>query len=551
MERVLPDDFLPMWARLGELRQKKEERSASRAAREEKQQAQKARQKKMEMKHLQNKNIVSISSDRIEELYRIVCSDRMSAIQQDAAACVPLDPRTVKQMKEIGCTDDHVHTAMLGLQLGGDLQDALDWLCMHVRDDELPLALRHKHGGSSVRVRLARGQPTTAGSAGLTSGPGALCLASMGYSIEDADAALRKCAGSTDALAGAWKTLFQLVAGCDLGDRAPRDADVLHWFGASAGHTPEEAVTEPQWLEPDDAGNPQAKAWWDEQFVVISVYPDQTVRASQWCVTVQLPLPPAMVVAYSSVSKAPASKQQFVELAMVVWQGCGYPHSLPLICVRCPVLPPGVLLHLTASVAAHLQQSCSGMEMLHEAYTHLEGLLQAEAPSAIVASLRWSSILPANDVEERSSSDAQAIAPEPKPLQKHGVARHRRPAAPPPGHHDRESKRLEQLMLDNQTTASGKKMLVTRQKLPAHRKRQDVLAAVAEHRVTVISGATGCGKSTQVGPIRPTFNAASMLISGHGALSFGSQHVARCKSPTCKHPPSLMACPFVPRFQDA
>jgi HrpA-like RNA helicase len=39
----------------------------------------------------------------------------------------------------------------------------------------------------------------------------------------------------------------------------------------------------------------------------------------------------------------------------------------------------------------------------------------------------------------------------------------------------------------------------TRARLPAHGCRQQVLDAVAGNDVVVISGATGCGKSTQVG----------------------------------------------------
>ena len=37
-----------------------------------------------------------------------------------------------------------------------------------------------------------------------------------------------------------------------------------------------------------------------------------------------------------------------------------------------------------------------------------------------------------------------------------------------------------------------------RAKLPAAQLRDDILAAVDRHRVLVVSGATGCGKSTQV-----------------------------------------------------
>ncbi len=41
-------------------------------------------------------------------------------------------------------------------------------------------------------------------------------------------------------------------------------------------------------------------------------------------------------------------------------------------------------------------------------------------------------------------------------------------------------------------------MRSVREKLPAHSKRQQVLDSLQLHRVVIISGATGCGKSTQL-----------------------------------------------------
>jgi HrpA-like RNA helicase len=35
--------------------------------------------------------------------------------------------------------------------------------------------------------------------------------------------------------------------------------------------------------------------------------------------------------------------------------------------------------------------------------------------------------------------------------------------------------------------------------LPVHKFRQKILSTIASHQVTLISGGTGCGKTTQVG----------------------------------------------------
>ncbi len=41
-------------------------------------------------------------------------------------------------------------------------------------------------------------------------------------------------------------------------------------------------------------------------------------------------------------------------------------------------------------------------------------------------------------------------------------------------------------------------MRAAREKLPAHTKRAQLLEALRQKRVVVVSGATGCGKSTQL-----------------------------------------------------
>eukprot|EP00750_Incisomonas_marina_P032578 INCI9223.2.p1 GENE.INCI9223.2~~INCI9223.2.p1 ORF type:complete len:1234 (-),score=254.77 INCI9223.2:661-4362(-) len=48
------------------------------------------------------------------------------------------------------------------------------------------------------------------------------------------------------------------------------------------------------------------------------------------------------------------------------------------------------------------------------------------------------------------------------------------------------------------SNAAFRKMLRARAMLPAHEKRDMILAAVAEHQVVVVSGDTGCGKTTQI-----------------------------------------------------
>ena len=55
-------------------------------------------------------------------------------------------------------------------------------------------------------------------------------------------------------------------------------------------------------------------------------------------------------------------------------------------------------------------------------------------------------------------------------------------------------------------------MLGVRRGLPSFKMMQQILAAIDTHQVVVISGATGCGKTTQI----PQFILDSMVLQGNG-----------------------------------
>ena len=76
----------------------------------------------------------------------------------------------------------------------------------------------------------------------------------------------------------------------------------------------------------------------------------------------------------------------------------------------------------------------------------------------------------------------------------------RRPVRPPPSaaEQEAESQRLCQLLASLAVAPRHAGMRAARAALPAAAMRPQVLEAVANNDVLVISGATGCGKSTQV-----------------------------------------------------
>lgn len=66
------------------------------------------------------------------------------------------------------------------------------------------------------------------------------------------------------------------------------------------------------------------------------------------------------------------------------------------------------------------------------------------------------------------------------------------------------NKSLKEEHIQKQNLAQYKNMLEFRKNLPAYKKREEILRAVKENQVTVISGETGCGKTTQVSFLKLT-----------------------------------------------
>ncbi|GJN23317.1 hypothetical protein PR202_gb10954 [Eleusine coracana subsp. coracana] len=78
----------------------------------------------------------------------------------------------------------------------------------------------------------------------------------------------------------------------------------------------------------------------------------------------------------------------------------------------------------------------------------------------------------------------------------------------------RKSIRMHNFQRSWQESPEGVKMLEFRKSLPAYKEKERLLAAIARNQVIVISGETGCGKTTQL----PQFVLESEIESGRGAF---------------------------------
>ena len=86
-------------------------------------------------------------------------------------------------------------------------------------------------------------------------------------------------------------------------------------------------------------------------------------------------------------------------------------------------------------------------------------------------------------------------------------------SAPHDGKRRRVSQRLQDDMSRKRTTEKYQAMLETRSKLPAFQLREHIVETIANNQVVIISGATGCGKTTQV----PQLVLDQMIDDGNGA----------------------------------
>lgn len=194
-----------------------------------------------------------------------------------------------------------------------------------------------------------------------------------------------------------------------------------------------------------------------------------------------------------------------------------YPARPPVVGVRCEGAPPAALLTLTRQLA-EVAAGLAGHPMLYElasaATERLEGCLQAPLP--------LSQLLP-RAAPSRGGSAADLAAAAEQQLRLEDIAntvfpsadrrRPRQQGGAPRIDVAAESRRLAQWQRELETGAAHAAMRGTRSRLPAAAKRAELLELCRSHRVVVVSGATGCGKSTQA----PQFLLEEAVAAGAGA----------------------------------
>ena len=243
----------------------------------------------------------------------------------------------------------------------------------------------------------------------------------------------------------------------------------------------------------------QSEPWQEEQTVLAAIYDDALACLSPSCCTITLQPDTAEDVSPS---------RRFVAAAPVVSLSCtqGYPSQPLLVAVAWQGAPAGLLRALTAraaAVAASMAGEVQGYAVVEAVAEHVSQIRMAAAssgqlPELVLEDPYASTHVPVEAVVEPSSP--QVAQPRP------------RTGPRPPSVVAEDSQRLAADAQRFASSAEGQRWARARLALPAGRMRKDVLAMVQSRRVTVVCGATGCGKSTQV----PQFLLEQAVENGQG-----------------------------------
>ncbi|KAJ3022122.1 hypothetical protein HKX48_006951 [Thoreauomyces humboldtii] len=341
----------------------------------------------------------------------------------------------VAPLTKLGFREAHVKEA---LTFTSDHASALDWLCIHVPEDDLPPKYlpdvtpeintqRFNSGGLAFEYAVKR-------------------LHSTGYSRKLCEAELSVSKGN------------EMIALVRLTRKLARGDDAAHVSKEATESSAEDLQEETEALE--------------------SIFADQ-FRMEKTDVGVIL-----------SISFTLRAVDGENKLEIYIPASSRYPFETPGIVVRNPNLPAYILLSIQRGLA---KEACNqlGSPMVYALHAWLEDnmerLVDAPPPLASIA------------VGTSAGEEDQEL-PQIKSDTKNGLGRKQvnphskilRPDA-------NLSRQLKDSYVKKCKEAAYQKMLASRSKLPSFQSRDAIIAALAKHQVLIVSGGTGTGKSTQLG----------------------------------------------------
>ncbi|KAJ2077672.1 helicase [Coemansia sp. RSA 988] len=345
---------------------------------------------------------------------------------------------------------------------------ALDWLCVHVPEDDLPPQLLQRAGGVAVVVQheQQQGRQQVVQRLVKSGFPTSLVRTTMERSLRLLDQNDADEASKYDA-AEAWTAHVLLDRLC-LRDEEP----------------PCEASTE--------ADDERQTAVSDELAALEAVYAGENrIAETDFRVSVRL---------------ENTGVEAVVQLQFWLPPGLRYPtHEAAAVTFSSDELPAYLKLHAARMLDAHLR-TCIGMPAMLEAVgyaeEHLSQWLAAPPPLAdLMGGMlqdSYSQTKGNGDGLTSRSSNGSDGEPGREPVTTMKSAKRRSRRAGNRGHMAADTARLCAAFSQLQHNDGYRKMQQTRARLPAAEYSDHIASLVKSNRCVVISGATGCGKTTQV-----------------------------------------------------
>ncbi|OQR94480.1 ATP-dependent RNA helicase [Achlya hypogyna] len=370
----------------------------------------------------------------------------------------------VAKLQAMGFARKHVEAVFAGCRYLADDEAVLDWLCLNVPEQELPKGfnpLGKQLEAVAYGIAASKDEEAAAGFDAVAHRGLFMELAAYGFAHADCLAALKvvhaqSASYGPELLAAAMRAELQRELRCafavDDSDAAVAAEDVA-------------ALRE------------------EEQMVIESIYDDKARRS---------PLPLGGEVVSIQVRDDALTLEFHLPPASL------YPFDVPHVFVRAN--DDGAALNLLALTGELLDAATKlrGEPMMYELCMAAESsdALQQAAPVQLFASAPGTAA-PKAERGYEAQSQPQKVATPGKPA-KARAARRSGPRPISDAHQEAVARDLFEKHVAKQKTPKYKLMMTARGMLPAFKEKDAIVSLLETNQVILISGATGCGKTTQV-----------------------------------------------------